>query len=503
MKKTTILALCAQLLALLWASTAALAEPSPELRGIRFESVSPGSDKVVLQLNGSYSPNIFTIKDETPRLVLDFANMNYTDKVKHAATVAGSIVKRIRVGMHTDNGQKTRVVLDLATLKGVSYEKELDEKSSTLTLRISKSATAKAKAETKQPTEEHKGKAIAPQTGAPTQDSAIASAKTKSQDGQQAAAASAAMPAGPAKTDQAGPETTVADTTQEGANKEPDPVKPPAGTPPDGSGPAATMTTQQPSGPAATPTDAGQPAGAKVEDRKAETAQTTAGTAPKEKAAQPPQAKAEEINTVAKPAETAPAADAKPAEQAAAVKQETEAAKSETPSAAATVATGQAEAAKQEEPKTDAAQTVAAAPSDQSSGQPTPVPPSEQKAADEKKPAAPTGPMIESVRFDGKSPKGEMVLFKLNEFHPPSVHGVEEGIPRVICDFKNTQLAEPTDNLIKTDGKYVKVIRISKSKKPDKVRVVLDLAPNKSYDLQQVFFKEENLFVLIVNTVKS
>lgn len=96
-----------------------------------------------------------------------------------------------------------------------------------------------------------------------------------------------------------------------------------------------------------------------------------------------------------------------------------------------------------------------------------------------------------------------MVLFKLNGFHPPAVHGVEEGIPRVICDFNNTKLVDGTKNLIKTDGKFVRAIRTSKTKKPQKVRVVIDLEPNRNYDLQQVFFKEDNLFVLIVNTVKK
>jgi hypothetical protein len=113
------------------------------------------------------------------------------------------------------------------------------------------------------------------------------------------------------------------------------------------------------------------------------------------------------------------------------------------------------------------------------------------------------GAQLESVKFDGKSPKGEMVLFKLNEFHPPTIHGVEEGIPRVICDFNNTQLVDSAKNTIKTNGKFIKVIRIAKHKNPDRVRVILDLEPNRSYDLQQVFFKEDNLFVIIVNAINK
>jgi hypothetical protein len=29
---------------------------------------------------------------------------------------------------------------------------------------------------------------------------------------------------------------------------------------------------------------------------------------------------------------------------------------------------------------------------------------------------------------------------------------------------------------------------------------VLDLVPNRNYDLQQVFFKEESMFMIIINT---
>jgi len=111
-------------------------------------------------------------------------------------------------------------------------------------------------------------------------------------------------------------------------------------------------------------------------------------------------------------------------------------------------------------------------------------------------------PQIEYIKFDDSSPKGEMVMFKLNGFHPPAIRGVEEGIPRVICDFNNTKLLQTIKGPIKTNGKFVKAIRATTTKKPEKVQVVIDLEPNKSYDLQQVFFKEDNLFVLIVNTVK-
>ena len=124
--------------------------------------------------------------------------------------------------------------------------------------------------------------------------------------------------------------------------------------------------------------------------------------------------------------------------------------------------------------------------------------PEETKAVSSK-PATP--PMLSAITFDNNSNRGEMILFKLNNFHPPIVFGLEEGQPRVVCDFKNTDAAKEIPVSIKTDGKYVNNIRISKKNNPKKVRVVLDLAPNHSYDLQQVFFKDDNLFVIIINTI--
>ncbi len=111
--------------------------------------------------------------------------------------------------------------------------------------------------------------------------------------------------------------------------------------------------------------------------------------------------------------------------------------------------------------------------------------------------------LLTSISFDDSSNRGEMVLFKLNEFHPPIVFGIEEGTPRVVCDFKNTVAAKNVPERLTTGGKYIQKIRIGKENKDNKVRVVLDLVPNYSYDLQQVFFKEENLFMIIINTLGS
>ncbi len=118
--------------------------------------------------------------------------------------------------------------------------------------------------------------------------------------------------------------------------------------------------------------------------------------------------------------------------------------------------------------------------------------------------ASPMSPEAEllDVAFENSSNKGEMVLFKLNGFYPPIVFGIEKGDPRVVCDFLDTTLSEKVVNIIPSNGKYVKTIRVA-THSNQKVRVVINLVSNRNYDLQQVFFKEDNLFVLIVNTLED
>jgi len=122
----------------------------------------------------------------------------------------------------------------------------------------------------------------------------------------------------------------------------------------------------------------------------------------------------------------------------------------------------------------------------------------ENKSAD-KKPKA----LLSNVNFEKTSHKGEMVLFKLNDFFPPKVFGIEKGEPKVILDFNDTELGKQVKDVLFCNGKYVQSIRITKNTNPVKVRVVLHLVPHRNYDLQQVFFKEDNLFVVIVNSQKA
>jgi hypothetical protein len=121
-----------------------------------------------------------------------------------------------------------------------------------------------------------------------------------------------------------------------------------------------------------------------------------------------------------------------------------------------------------------------------------------EKPAGEK-PATPVVPMLLEITFDDSSDRGETVLFRLNDFHPPTVSAIEKESPRIFCDFMAMNLGPNVQKTILAKSKYIERIRTARHQDPDKVRVILELSPGRDYDLQQIFFRKDNLFVLVVN----
>lgn len=404
MKRYLLAPLARILLSLLLCGGTALAADTPQLLKFKHNILSDSSEEVVLQFNGTYSPKVFTLKGTPPRVVFDFPDLTHGRGIQPVNEINGPLIKRIRVGRHTDDAPKTRVVFDVATLDGLKYTERVDNANSTLTILFTGSAKTAAA-----------GKVRA----------------GKKEDEALQATAKAAPPSPAEGIEQQTPQPAQMPPPILAAEATPDAAAPPQ--------PEQAKTT---------------PSGAPRTGTAAESADQRAGGGEQSDAAPAP------------------------------------------PSAAA--------ASPQSLPTKQTPETItppAAEP---------PVPPTVDKTT-AKSQAAPAGaaagkeekPQLLSVKFDPESPKGEMVLFQLNGFYPPTVQGVEEGIPRVICDFNNTELVDTKNSTIKTKGKYVKVLRTTRTKKPEKVRVTIDLEPHHSYDLQQVFFRDDNLFVLIVNTVKK
>lgn len=121
----------------------------------------------------------------------------------------------------------------------------------------------------------------------------------------------------------------------------------------------------------------------------------------------------------------------------------------------------------------------------------------------EKKSASPGVSLLNSVTYEKNVEKGERVLFQVENFRPPVIFGIEEGVPGIVCDFLEATKAHGIAEVIPVQGEYVQKIRVEQNAKLHKVRVVLELVPNHHYDLQQIYFKEDHLYILYLKSQKS
>ncbi len=79
---------------------------------------------------------------------------------------------------------------------------------------------------------------------------------------------------------------------------------------------------------------------------------------------------------------------------------------------------------------------------------------------------------------------------------------LEENIPKIILDFFDTQLGKEIDQHINVNGNIIQKIRFGQHNDPLKLRVVLDLAPNKKYEYKETFNGKtyQHLIIIVVKS---
>jgi hypothetical protein len=111
--------------------------------------------------------------------------------------------------------------------------------------------------------------------------------------------------------------------------------------------------------------------------------------------------------------------------------------------------------------------------------------------------ASPT--VIKAVRHARGPQNSEKVLFDLKGFQAPNTFTINGGRPRLVCDFQKARLEPGVKPQIPVSGNLIKDIRVAYHADPaSKVRVVLDLQPDRVYEVEQIYFRQESQFILIL-----
>jgi len=108
-------------------------------------------------------------------------------------------------------------------------------------------------------------------------------------------------------------------------------------------------------------------------------------------------------------------------------------------------------------------------------------------------------PLLTGIEFARLSETSERVSMVLNGYYPPVISTTGGDTPRVLCDFYDMSIIGDVPRSYETGGTMITRVRIGTYTSPEvRVRVVLDLSPDRDYVVKQVFSQNDKSYIVIV-----
>jgi tetratricopeptide (TPR) repeat protein len=105
---------------------------------------------------------------------------------------------------------------------------------------------------------------------------------------------------------------------------------------------------------------------------------------------------------------------------------------------------------------------------------------------------------VKRIDFSKDKIGGEWVSIFCNQSCTPEIFSIEGENPRIVMDLKEVSHIQIKTRSMNTDGELVKRIRNYLDKETDKLRVVLDLKPSKSFIARPRHDPQENAYVIMI-----
>ena len=107
--------------------------------------------------------------------------------------------------------------------------------------------------------------------------------------------------------------------------------------------------------------------------------------------------------------------------------------------------------------------------------------------------------LLSAIQSEIISKNEEKVSFKLSGDYPPETFAINIEQPKIVCDFAGLLIGSGIGRIIKVNGTLIEQIRVAYHEKPSaKVRVVVDLVPDRKYKIKQTFYRQEHIFELTI-----
>jgi hypothetical protein len=102
-----------------------------------------------------------------------------------------------------------------------------------------------------------------------------------------------------------------------------------------------------------------------------------------------------------------------------------------------------------------------------------------------------------AVKFE---PAGhEQVFIDFNRDVAPELFSIEGKDPRIVIDIKNVSSVRKGLSRIQVRGKLIRQIRSNLDYASRQLRIVVDLSPSMSYDVEPAFYRAEKIYVLDIS----
>ena len=107
--------------------------------------------------------------------------------------------------------------------------------------------------------------------------------------------------------------------------------------------------------------------------------------------------------------------------------------------------------------------------------------------------------VVKNITFRKEANGREKVLIEFNRFNAPRIFGIDGANPRVVVDVDNVSSVKRGLARIPAGGKLVRQIRTALDRKTHAMRIVIDVEPNLSYDVDQTYYKAENIYAVEIS----
>lgn len=106
---------------------------------------------------------------------------------------------------------------------------------------------------------------------------------------------------------------------------------------------------------------------------------------------------------------------------------------------------------------------------------------------------------VKSITFKAAGDGKELLFIEFDRFYTPAISGIEGNEPRIILEIKNASPFREELAELDTGGHFIRRVRSTRNAETRAARIVLEMAPEKSYFASQAFYKKGNVYSLEIS----